>query len=174
MTKSFREPYVRVPDFGIEGARPQRRPEWVNRNWRIVPPASPPWSPPPSPPQDGTDPFGDPPQMPAPLRPSPERERGPSGSNFLDWLLGPYRAEAGRGRKPRSTAPGLDEPLPDFVDRRPWQFVQPDGDLMQTQPFDSRQLDALLRLRPEELMTLTKGTSSNGRAVQPPIFFPFD
>lgn len=45
---------------------------------------------------------------------------------------------------------------------------------MQTQPFDSRQLDALLRLRPEELMTLTRGTPSNGRAVQPPIFFPFD
>ena len=174
MTKSFREPYVRVPNFGIEGARPQRWPEWVDRNWRIVPPASPPWTPPPSPPQDGTDPFRDMRQMPAPPRPNPEGERGPGGSNLLDWLLGQHRAEQSRSRNQRPTAPGFDEPLPDFLDRRPWRLVQPDGYLSKTLPFDSKQLDALLRLRPEELVTLTEGTSSNGRTVQPPIFFPFD
>ena len=112
--------------------------------------------------------------MPAPLRPSPERERGPDGSGLLDWLLEARRAGSGRNRKLEPTPPGLDEPLPDFVDRGPWRFVQPDGDMMRYLPFDSRQLEALRQLRPQELITLTKGPPSNGRAIQPPIFFPFD
>ncbi len=174
MTKSFREPQVRVPNFGIEGARPQRRPEWVDRNWRIVPPVSPPWSPPSLPPQDGTDPFGDPPRMPTPLRPGPERERGPDGSELLDWLPGAHRAGPGPNRKLGPTLPSLDEPLLDLVDRGPWRFIQPDRDVMRYLPFDSRQLEALRQLRPQEVMTLTKGPPSNGRAIQPPIFFPFD
>jgi len=173
MTKSFREPYVHVPNFGIEGV-PQRRPEWVDRNWRLVPPASPPWSPPPSLPQDGTDPFVDPPQIPAPLEPRPEGERGPGGSDLLDWLLRAHRAQQSRSRNLRPMAPDSDASFPDFVDRRPWRFALPDGDLSQTLPFDSKQLDALLRIRPDELMRLTEGPPSNARTVQPPIFFPLD
>jgi len=149
MARSFRDPNTRVPNFGVEGAIP-KPPWWADIDrWRVVPPPSPPWSPPPSIPRDGPDPFGHPPRMPAPLRPSPKEEQAPGGSDLLDWLFGPRRAGRGWNAGPLPTAPGFDEPAADFFDRRPWRFVQPDGDRIQTLPFDSRQLDALLRHRPE-------------------------
>jgi hypothetical protein len=59
------------------------------------------------------------------------------------------------------------------MDARPWQ-AKPDPGLMQTLPFHSRQLAALLQTRPENLVQLARGTPSKEKVVQPPIFFPFD
>jgi hypothetical protein len=172
MTRSFRDPHFRVPNFGIEDALLQRWPEWVNRKWRMVPPASPPWSPPPSLAQDGTDPLGDPPGAPAPLQPRSDDGRHRVGSDLIDWLLGAYHAQRGRskGRLPSSGA-GAATPEP-FIDARPWRPVEPLPDLMQPLPFDQNQAERLKRIRPEEL--LIRSGPPKVRAVQPPIFFPFD
>lgn len=173
MARSFRKPYTRVLNFGIEGAIP-RPPWWADPDYgKVRPPASPPWSPPPTPRND-RDPFGAPPWMPAPRRPSPDQGEVPGGSDLLDGLFGRHRADPDGSWTPRRSLPTIDGPAEDFLDRRPWRFVQPNRDLVQTLPFDSRQLDALLRLRPEELRTLTQSTPSSGRAVQPPIFFPLE
>jgi hypothetical protein len=176
MARSFRNPLARVPNFGVDGAMPRSLPWWADReHWQVVPPALPPWSPPPSVPPN-SNPFGDPPQMPAPLRPAPGREQAPGGSDLLDWLLRARRADQGwsEGRLP--STPGIDGPAPDDMDRRPWRPVQPNPDLFQLerQPFYSGQLEALRRLRPEELFLLTGDRSARGRSVHPPIFFPFD
>lgn len=174
MTRSFKVPNVRVPNFGIEGAMPQTPPGWVDRNWRIVPPPSPPWSPPPSPPREGPDPFGVPPPTPSPLQPRSDEQRAPAGRDLIDWLLGTPRASRARnGATPRVSSP--DRYTPDLdMDARPWRTAEPDPGPAQTLPFNSRQLAALLQIRPEDLVQLARGAPSKEKVVQPPIFFPFD
>lgn len=173
MTRSFKDPNARIPNFGVEGAIPQPRPWWADfDHWRVVPPASPPWSPPPSPPQ-GPDPFDVPLPMPAPLRPRSDGEERSAESELIDWLFRPRRADRSRSARPLPSVPGIDGLAPDLFDQRPWRYVQSHPDLVQQPlPFYASQLDALLRRRPEELVRLTGDTPSRG--VQPPIFFPFD
>lgn len=171
MTRSFKGPNVRIPNFGVEGAIPEPRPWWADfDHWKVVPPASPLWSPPPSPPK-GPDPFDVPPPMPAPLRPRSDGEERSAESVLLDWLFRSRRADRNRNASPLPSAPDFDGPAPDFFDRRPSRLIQSDPDLLQ-QPFYASHLDALLRRRPEELVRLTGDAPSRG--VQPPIFFPFD
>lgn len=173
MTRSFKDPNARIPNFGVEGALPEPRPWWADfDDWRVVPPASSLSSPPPLSPPDGPDPFDVSPPMQAPLRPRSDMEGGSAGSELLDWLFRSHRADRNRNARPLPPAPSIDGPATDFFDRRPSRFVQSDPDLVQSQPFYASQLDALLRLRPEELIRSTRDTPSRG--VQPPIFFPFD
>jgi hypothetical protein len=178
MTQSFKDPNVRSPNFGVEGAFPMPRPWWADpEHWNLVPPAAPPWSPSPSVSPD-SNPFGDPPQMPAPppLRPTPNRERASGGSGLLDWLLRAGRADRDWDERRLPSTLGTDGLAPDYMDRRPWQPDQLDPDLfqLQPQPFNSEQLKALLRRRPQPLLLPTGDRSSRGRSIQPPIFFPFD
>lgn len=156
MTRSFRDPHSRVPNFRVESALPQWRPDWVDRNWRIVPPALPPWSPPPSSPQDGIDPFGDPPGVPPSLQPRSGDAQHRAEADLIDRLLKAYRAHS-EGSAGQLPWPGAHERAPaPFQDSRSWQAVEPPQGL----PFYADEAETLLRIRPE--------------AVQPPIFFPFD
>jgi hypothetical protein len=174
MTRSLRNFYFRVPNFGVEGAVPQRRPEWVDRNWRIVPPASPPWSPPPSPPEDGTDPFGDPPDVQPPLQPRSDDVPHRAGSDLIDWLFNTYRSHRERSAK-QFPWPEADGRAPDlFPDSRPWQVTESPPWVLQPLPFHADQAETLLRMRPEDLQSPTRREASKERGVQPPIFFPFD
>jgi len=174
MTRSFKDPDMRIPNFGVEGAIPQERPWWVDFNhWRVTPPKSPPWSPPPLSPPEGPDLFDLSPPMPDPLRPRSDGQEEPAESQLLDWLFRSRRANRNRNPTPLPSAPGIDGLAPGFLDRSPRRFVQFEPDLAQprSQPFYASQLDALLRLRPE-LVRSIENTPSRG--VQPPIFFPFD
>jgi len=172
MTRPFRDPNLSVPNFGVEGAIPRPWPRWLDLDhWRVNPPRSPPWSPPPLSPPAGPDPFDVSPPMPAPLRPRSDRDEGPSESELFDWLFRPRRVGRSPGAMPLPSTPGIDGLAPDLFDRRPWRDVQADPPAVQPLPFGASQLDALLRLRPE-LLRSTENTPS--RAIQPPIFFPFD
>ncbi len=150
MTRSFKDPYKRVPNFGIEGAIP-KPPWWANiDDWRIVPPRSPPWSPPPSGPVDGPNPFDDPARTPAPLQPAPESLQVPSDADLIDWLFRTYRnSRQGRATQLPRPRQGGDAPDP-FLDARPWHVIEPPLDLPQPAPFYAGQLDNLLRLSPKE------------------------
>jgi hypothetical protein len=174
MSRSFKHPNGRTPNFGIEGAMPQTRPAWLDRNWRTVPPTSPPWSPPPLPPREGPDPFGVPPPSPSPLQPRSDEQPAPAGRDLIDSLFGAPRASRERnGAPPPAFNAGRYTPDP-FMDARPWRAIEPDPGLVQTLPFNSRQLAALLQTRPEDLVQSASGMSSKKKVVQPPIFFPFD
>jgi hypothetical protein len=172
MTRSFRDPNGRIPNFGIAGAMPNPLPWWADPDhWRIVPPLTPPWSAPP--PQDFPDTFGVPPQMPAPLRPRSDERQASAASDLLDLLFGRRRADPDWSARRLPPAADIDGPVRDLVDRHEWEPIEPKLGLKPL-PFDSRQLDMLRQLRPDELLRLTGDKSSPGRAVQPPIFFPFD
>jgi len=172
MTRSFKDLSAIVPNFGVEDALPRSRTRWLDfDHWRGSPPASPPWSPPPLSPREGADPFNVSPPMQAPLQPRTDREKGSFESELFDWLLRPRRVGRSPGAMPLPSTPGIDGLAPDLFDRRPWRDVQADPPAVQPLPFGASQLDALLRLRPE-LLRSTENTPS--RAIQPPIFFPFD
>lgn len=173
MTRSFSDTSRRIPNFGLEGAVPNPRPWWADiDHWKADPPAFPPWSLP-SLPQDTPDPFGVPPQMPGPLLPRSDKVQASAASDLLDLLFGRRRADPDWSARRLPPAADIDGPVRDLVDRHEWEPIEPKLGLKPL-PFDSRQLDMLRRLRPDELLRLTGDKSSPGRAVQPPIFFPFD
>lgn len=124
MTRSFRDPYTRVPNFGVEGAIP-KLPWWADVDrWRVVPPASPPWSSPPSVPRDDSDPFGVLPQVPAPQRPRSGDVQHHADSELIDWLLNASRTRRGAPAK-RSPSPDQGRSASDlFMDARPWRVIE--------------------------------------------------
>ena len=174
MPRSFKDPNVRIPNFGVQGAIP-KPPWWADfDHWRVIPPVTPPWSQPPLAPREGPDPFGVPPPTPSPLQPRSDEQRAPVGGDLIDRLFGGPRASRERnGAPPPAFNP--DRYTPElFMDARPWRGIEPDPGPAQTLPFNSRQLATLLQIRPEELAQSASGTSSKRTVVQPPIFFPFD
>jgi hypothetical protein len=176
MTRPFRDPHVRVPNFGIEGPLPRRWPEWVDPNWRIIPPAPPPWSPPPLSPQDGTDPFGDSPGTPPSLQPRLDDMQRRADSDLIDWLFKTYRADREESARQLPWSAGAGRRTPGWVpDARPWRPMEPPPDLLQQHlPFFEDQAESLRRIRPKQLESLTRSEPQTERAVQPPIFFPFE
>lgn len=169
MTRSSRDPYFRVPNFGIEGALP-RPPWWADfDHWRIPAPASPPWAPPRPAPRDNENPF----EPPADTAPPPTRrnEIGPLDSDLVDWLLG-----SSRGR-PRSSVPIRPNELQRQIQEAPLVPLpgQPDEHIPsvpQNLPFGARERAALDGMT--QILRLAGAAPSRDRGVQPPMFFPID
>jgi hypothetical protein len=97
-----------------------------------------------------------------------------AGSDLINWLFKAYRASRGQsaGQLPPPGSGGYArEP---FLDSHPWQMVEPSPDLPQPLPFYADQARTLLKIPAQELESSTRSRPQKEKAVQPPIFFPFD
>lgn len=111
--------------------------------------------------------------MPAPLRPRSDNVQHRTESDLTDWLFKAYRAlREGRAKQPPWPDQGRGAPDP-FLDTRPWQAIEPLPSL-QPMPFYADQLETLLKIPLKDLKSPTRSGLPEEKAVQPPIFFPFD
>lgn len=160
---------ARPPNFGIEGAIPERRrlPDWMNTPPGPLPTPPTPWPRPPSPP--GPAPW------PEPSRPQSFETRDAERVDALNWLLATIGASRRQDAMLRRPAVDNLAPADELVRPAPWSGIEPTPDLIQHLPFRTRPDSALERARPEDLLQPLVNKRPNGlRTVQPPIFFPFD
>lgn len=183
MTTSFNDRPYRQPKFAVDGAIPELlsrkwdidiAPSWANPDAPFeFPPPPADWLPLPSPPPNWLSPFDQPgsPVQPGSRAPRPQDA---AQREAINWFLGVLAAGAKQDtRRPSPYAAAAGNS--DFELRRPSSL--PPADLNvdnEVHPrFDSRQAEALQKLGPEGVLQLANKPPRR-RAVQPPIFFPFD